>query len=94
MAQALGDGARVSGFADAADLEVAYVAADAGDDADGNRGLVERRALLDVQLDEGGDAHRIDQRTPLGEPRRLGAGFAHVERSASVSRPSSAADPR
>ena len=51
----------------------------AGDDADGHLGLVERRSLLDVEFDEGGDAREVDQRAAQREPRRFGPGLAHVE---------------
>ena len=62
VAVLLVDGARVSGLAEAADHLVADVAADARDDADAMRfAAVERRPLLDVKFEEGGDLGEIDQ---------------------------------
>ena len=80
--------AGMSGFADAFDDAVADVAADAGDDPDRQFARNQHRALLDVQLDPGGQllSRRATARlatrstsTPTA-PHAIGKRLARVRR--------------
>src|SRR5581483_9194317 len=71
-------GAGMPGLAEAFDRSMPHVAANPGDDADRKLTRNQHWTLLDMKLDPGRDAPRVEQRLALFDPRHVGANRPHA----------------